>query len=524
MGSAAGRALVLSSYRPRSEPLPLGGPGATGRPQDGNYGALRRSLELITLGWFFGSVWQTAALSGSPLTVFVKGLGGTPFQFGVLAALPYVASLLSLPASLLIECTGQRKKIFLGGLYFQRLLWFPIALVPLWMLTHYGAGAADEAVKIFLMLIFVMHAGGAIGGPAWVSWMADVVPDRLRGKYFSRRRQWGVISAIPTALFAGWLLDQRGAAGDTTAALRWCAILFMCAAVFGVTDIHLFRYLADVPKAPQRGFGLLKALGEPLRNRQFLWFASFVGTLTFAVAFMQQFTTLYLLDRTKVGVGNAMTQMIVLVVPMAAQFLMLPVWGTAVDRMGKKPVLALAGLGLVPVALGWCLLGPHNLWLAFVLSAAQMVLWTGVDIANFNAVLELAGSGDPQPGSPAGNSRACGGSAYVAINSVIINLAGCLGGLAAGLIAQSLSTWEWAPAAGLKHFSFYDVLFALSAFLRLAAVAVFLPFIIEPSARPTVETLRFMTINLRRHLSTAASQPLRLVGLRKPVETYARAA
>jgi hypothetical protein len=33
-----------------------------------------------------------------------------------------------------------------------------------------------------------------------------------------------------------------------------------------------------------------------------------------------------------------------------------------------------------------------------------------------------------------------------------------------------------------------------------------------------------MTINLRRHISTAAAQPLRLVRLRKPVETFARAA
>jgi hypothetical protein len=193
--------------------------------------------------------------------------------------------------------------------------------------------------------------------------------------------------------------------------------------------------------------------------------------------------------------------------------------------MGKKPVMALAGLGLVPVALGWCLLGPGNLWLAFVLSAAQMVLWTGVDIANFNAVLEMAGSGDADATSrPPCPARTCGGSAYVAINSVIVNLAGCLGGLAAGVIAQGLSTWEWAPAAGMKHFTFYDVLFALSGVMRLAAVAVFVPFMVEPAARPAAETLRFMTLNLRRHLSTAALQPLRLVGYRKPAETYVRAA
>jgi MFS family permease len=144
-----------------------------------------------------------------------------------------------------------------------------------------------------------------------------------------------------------------------------------------------------------------------------------------------------------------------------------------------------------------------------------------VEIANFNLVLEMSGSADAAKGEA---PRACGGSAYVAVNSVIINLAGCLGGLVAGLIAQALSTWDWAPVAGLKHFSFYDVLFALSAVLRLAAVGIFLPFIIEPAARPAAETLRFMTLNLRRHLSTAAMQPLRLVGIRKPNESYARAA
>jgi Na+/melibiose symporter-like transporter len=301
------------------------------------------------------------------------------------------------------------------------------------------------------------------------------------------------------------------------ALLRGCAVVFMCAAVCGLADIHLFQYVPDVPKPPQRGSGLVKALGEPVRNRQFLWFAGFVATLTFAVAFMQQFVTLYLLDGSKVGVSNATAQMMMLVVPMAAQLLMLPVWGTAVDRMGKKPVLALAGLGLVPVSMGWCLLGPNNLWLGYVLAAAQTVLWTGVDIANFNMVLEMSGSADAPQG-------ACGGSAYVAVNSVIINLAGCLGGLAAGLIAESLSHWDWAPVAGLKHFTFYDVLFTRSGVLRLLAVAVFLPFIVEPAARPTAETLRFMTINLRDHLSNAAKHPLRLVGLRRPAAEYARAA
>ena len=72
--------------------------------------------------------------------------------------------------------------------------------------------------------------------------MGDVVPGRIGGRYFSRRRQWGILSAVPAVLAVGWLLDHR--AGDTAAVgidsvqtlltLRWCAVIFLCAAVFGL--------------------------------------------------------------------------------------------------------------------------------------------------------------------------------------------------------------------------------------------------------------------------------------------------
>ena len=94
--------------------------------------ALRRAMGLVTLAWVFGSVFVTGT-GGATFTVFATKLGLTPFQFGLLAAAPYVASLASLPASLLIDRTGRRKPIFLTGLYLQRLMWVPIALGPVYL-------------------------------------------------------------------------------------------------------------------------------------------------------------------------------------------------------------------------------------------------------------------------------------------------------------------------------------------------------------------------------------------------------
>jgi MFS family permease len=472
---------------------------------------LRRALSLVTLAWVFGSVWATAT-AGAPLTIFAQSLRASEFQFGLLSALPFLASLVSMPACALIERTGQRKKIFMLGSYANRLVWLPIALVPYFLISH-NLASYGIAMTVFLLLIFAMHSAGNVGGPAWVAWMADVVPDRARGKYFSKRRQWGIASAIPTALIAGWMMDRATATGATMHVMYWCCIIFLCAMAFGVMDIAMFHAVPDeTPPAPKR-VALLEIFSQPLRNRQFLWFAGFVATLVFAVSFMGQFVTLFLIEKLKVT--NTQTQLMLLVAPMLAQLFVLPLWGRAADRMGKKPVLAIAALGLVPVGLGWCFVSREMIWLGYALSALGAALWVGVEVANLNLVLEMAGSHDEQAGASKG------GSNFVAVNSVIVNIAGCLGGLCAGLIAQRLRTWHCdLHLLGLHDVSFYEVLFALSGVLRLFAAAVFLPMIVEPAARPTREAIRYIAANLYNNVFGALLMPLRSL-LLKLRETYA---
>jgi MFS family permease len=217
---------------------------------------------------------------------------------------------------------------------------------------------------------------------------------------------------------------------------------------------------------------------------------------------MGQFVTFYLLD--KIGVTGTGIQLMLLVAPMIAQLLVLPIWGHAADRMGKKPVLAIASLGLVPVGLGWCFMGPQLAWLGYVLSIAGAALWTGVEVANLNYVLEFSGSHDSENA----------GSSYVAMNSVIINIAGCFGGLSAGVIAKVLKDWHWNPGLpGLHDVTFYEVLFALSGVMRLLAAAVFLPRLHEPGAATTVEALRMMSSNIYNNLFNAILMPLRYLRL-----------
>ncbi len=469
-------------------------------------GALRRAMRFVTLAWVFGAVWITAT-AGAPLTLFAKGLGASRFEFGLLAAIPGMASVLSLPGSALVERFGRRRLIFLVGLYVQRLLWLVLAPLSLWTLHGAGPNHPAMALHLLLGLMFLQSAGSSLGGVAWTSWMADIVPDRVRGRYFNRRRQFGILSAIPTACVVGWWLDHRIVPGDTAGMLGCCGLIFTFSAVFGLADIASFHFVPDIETPRRQRPPLLAALGTPLGNTQFMLAVGFTATMCFALGFMGQFVTLYLIDR--VHANNFQIQVMLLIVPMLAQLLVLPVWGRASDRMGKKPLLVLSGLGMVLPGLGWSLLGGHNIWLGYLVAGLGAALYAGIETANQNLVIELSASSSDTEGEMRSSSS------YVAVNTIITSIATCVGGLASGIAARAMGDWQWHPTGAMrflafKTFDYYDVLFAASAVFRLAAVVVFLPRLHEPAARPAGVALRYMSANVYSNLVGVLTTPFKL--------------
>lgn len=95
-----------------------------------------------------------ATLTGGVfLTGFALYVGMDEFMIGLLASMPFLATIFQLPTSYLISKTGRRKKAACWGATGARLIWIPILIVALLPATPVSSKAL-----LILGLVFVSYA------------------------------------------------------------------------------------------------------------------------------------------------------------------------------------------------------------------------------------------------------------------------------------------------------------------------------------------------------------------------------
>ena len=206
---------------------------------------LRRSLRLVTAAWGFGILWMTC-ISGSWMNTFQRLLGFDNRHFGLMRSLMYVASFANLAATILVERSGLKKYQFIFFVAAARLLWLVVAAIVLLL--------SGTAVAPWLVLAVVLGSWilSALGMPAWFTWMGDLIPRRIRGRFLARRGQITRLIQFPFAITLAILmdraiLDKLPVTPEAQPHLLWVfAGLFAAAAVFGFADIMLFRGIRDI--------------------------------------------------------------------------------------------------------------------------------------------------------------------------------------------------------------------------------------------------------------------------------------
>ena len=187
---------------------------------------LRRNLRTVTLAWMIGSVWM-AIIAGSRTTIFGRMLGFNNFHFGLMAPIPFLATFGQLPAAILIERTGLRKYQFVYFMTLSRMLWLAVAAIPLVLPIP-----SRPAVWTMMGILAASSFLGSLAVPAWWMWMGDLIPRRVRGRYFGARQRWSQLIRIPMIIVIGIVLDGLTVGGRAMTAAEQPALLWAICGVF----------------------------------------------------------------------------------------------------------------------------------------------------------------------------------------------------------------------------------------------------------------------------------------------------
>jgi len=136
------------------------------------------------------------------ITPFANALGASNTIIGFLTSIPsLLGNLTQLITPKAME-RYSRQKIVFWSVFLQSLMW--IILVGL-TLAHFVFQKLNAPV--FLVIIYtILIVFGAFAGPAWSSWMKDLIT-KNKGSYFGRRSRISGTLALILFFIGGFILD-----------------------------------------------------------------------------------------------------------------------------------------------------------------------------------------------------------------------------------------------------------------------------------------------------------------------------
>ena len=375
---------------------------------------------------------------------FADLLGATNAHIGWMQAIPNFIQAAQMFAPLLIERLQRRKPLVLRCTALSYCVWLVIAVIP-WFVPSPLRPWAMIAL-IGLGVVFT-----AMQNPARQSWLADIIPHGLRGRFFGSMSMMTTLITLSVVPLAGALTDKLPKSWGLS-----CIFVV----VVGVALIAVWN-LSHVPEPPKKQTTperILPFLGLPLKHPDFRFLILFFACRSAAVVMGATYFDWYLIKEMKlpmvtITLLNGTYQQ-------GLMFLTYPVWGRLIDRFGSHRMLAIAAFGNALFPLPWVLMTKDNV-IPFLLFG---YLFTGLSnpgltVAQQNYMMHIA----PKEHR----------SVYFGAFAAIVSVSNACG----ALLSKSIITW----LEGTKHvvwgltLDHFKTVFLISLIARLSCMFLLIP-------------------------------------------------
>ncbi len=383
-------------------------------------------------------------------TPYALALKASNIEVSLLSSIPNLfMSILQMFTPKLME-KHDRKKMVLSAIFIQALIFTLIIL--LFLIRRY-------AIIIFIILVTLYTSMSAIKNPAWRSWISDIVPENMRGKFFGKRQKIIIIVQILTMLLAGFILDK----------FRKINVFYGFVIIFSIAFVGLiislifmskhyepklkidrsshFTFIQFIKKAPKNNFGR---------------FALFIGLMAMSVYIAAPFFSVYMLR-------NLNFSYVIYTIVNVASFIGLALgmafWGKLSDEIGNKKVLEISSYFISIYPFFW-FLSTSPIFLS-VINVLSGFFWAGFNLSSFNFVFDAV-------------TRERRGLCSAYTNS-LTGLGIFVGSLLGGLISKYAHVW----------FGVIPLLFIISGALRILMSTSFMKKIREVRTNVRPFTLQY---------------------------------
>jgi len=483
---------------------------------------IRTSLRASTWDGMFATIFSNVT-GGVLLSNFLVELHATPTQIGMLSSIPMLANFIQPIGAFIGDRTNSRHNYCLWIYGPSRLLWLILAVGIVFI--RWPRAEHSVLVQWTLAIVFISNFFGALGSASWLSWLAALVPRRLRGRYFGVRNGAASFVNLLCVPLLGWVV-----ATFPGGSIQGYGVILIVGVVTGIISLGFQFLMVDVNPQLQheeQGLGIrgqksevkkkedTKTAGQGdaeiqtsnlkpqnsflpasplsfLKDSNFLLFLLYFGLWMFAVNLSAPFFNLYMLDNLGIDVRWVATYTSI---QAGANLLMLVLWGKLADRIGNRPILITVGILVAVTPIFWIGTGPNqlSLWLWLpLLHILAGVTWAAIDLCNNNLQLGVAAVQNQ--------------ATYFAIAAAAAGVGGAMGTTAGGFLA------EFTNYGGIPG------LFALSAAVRLIALLP-LMFVHEKRGQSLHQMMRVLFPSKLESGAIEAAQPLPIeVELKDPSE------
>ncbi len=392
---------------------------------------LRNSILFNIVEYFFTSF----------IDAYVVLLGFLPNMISFIITLPqFFTSIIQLFTNNLVEKYG-RKKVFEKSILIQ-------ALSILFFVTFSLLLKEYTIVNLLFMIFFItiFFSSGMIAYNVWVSIMGELVPENIRGKYFSYQGRLMSMTAIISLIIVSFILKYFDD-------IKGFLIIFFVAFTARILSYYIARqyYVLEDKKLDRKEYFSLFDFVKRAKYSNFAKYTFFYSLFLYSVFIVAPILSYYQL---KILHFSYFQFTLLKIAFFIGSFLSLKFWGNITDKYGNRIVFFYTGFFISFGILAYIFFKDFNILM--IIEFYSGIVWSGFNLSTANYILDAVTT----------KKRTLVSSYFNFFKGLSIMLAG-------------FSTFLLLDFFKKLHYNEYTSIFLLSGILRILVVLLFFRTIYE---------------------------------------------